>query len=788
MPRTRLSDPTPEVEVEKDNYFLKTEKAVDFIPTGCTLLDRVIGGGWPMARIVNIAGDEATGKCARDYYVLSSKGLIHSDELELQFPSGVTELNLELAVGRYKTVIATHSYKEEVCSTIRFVTRRGFELIATPDHKVKVLKSDLSQKMVKMSDLEEGDQIIIVPQSGIFPKSDVNLNINVVTRKSNRTESITLPSHMTPSLAGLLGIFVADGSLSVPGIEGITAHKKWKRDVLKELIPNAIGVDARYNDTTFHFNAQMKKSLPALFGVETLAGCTSTKKFVPTTIRYSTKECQREFLKTLLSFDGFVGTGNFEYTTASKRLARDIQMMLLNFDVVTTLSEKSVKLDMWSERRIYYRLFASGSEFNRLVDNVGLIKPVKRASDRKCSDYDSIPYVLDCLVNEINKVRKELGWTANGKLKNGNTFPRTKVISHSSKGYNGLSREFLLKELELLYGFLSEDFVKKCENLLEEGFLFDPIISIETIEGNQIVTDVHIPENHLFWCSGMISHNTLLCIEASRNFKTKYPDGRVFYREAESAFDEDYAAAIGMPVEEIDFLDPDVDFNTVEDFYKDIDKCISICEKDNTPGLYILDSLDALSDEEEMKREFNKGSYGTQKAKNMSKAFRMITRRAAKANMAIIIISQTRDKISDMGLPGKTKGGGKAVNFYSSVILWLSHVQTMARVRAGIKRAYAIRVKVRCSKNKISLAHRQAEFVITFGQGIDDVQSNNDWLEDLKKDTEVFGVTRKTHDKHIEAMSDKEYWKEADRVADAVSSIWIEADRLQLQDVRRRRD
>ena len=155
----------------------------------------------------------------------------------------------------------------------------------------------------------------------------------------------------------------------------------------------------------------------------------------------------------------------------------------------------------------------------------------------------------------------------------------------------------------------------------------------------------------------------------------------------------------------------------------DIIACIMQCENDGVPGLYILDSLDALSDEEEMKRDFNKGSYGTQKAKNMSKAFRMITRRAARANVAIIIISQTRDKISDMGLPGKTKGGGKAVDFYASVILWLSHVQTESRTRAGIKRAYAIRVKVRCSKNKISLAHREeAEFIITFGRGIDDVQ------------------------------------------------------------------
>jgi len=33
-----------------------------FIPSGCTLLDLALGGGWARNRIINIVGDRSTGK------------------------------------------------------------------------------------------------------------------------------------------------------------------------------------------------------------------------------------------------------------------------------------------------------------------------------------------------------------------------------------------------------------------------------------------------------------------------------------------------------------------------------------------------------------------------------------------------------------------------------------------------------------------------------------------------------------------------------------------------------
>src|SRR5262245_49730127 len=105
------------------------------------------------------------------------------------------------------------------------------------------------------------------------------------------------------------------------------------------------------------------------------------------------------------------------------------------------------------------------------------------------------------------------------------------------------------------------------------------------------------------------SGKTLLCIEACANFAIKYPKGRIFYRESEAAFDQDYAKALGMPVARVSFGDDPLE--TVEDLFDELSDIL----RNKNDCLYICDSLDALSDRAELDRGIADGSYGAQKAK-----------------------------------------------------------------------------------------------------------------------------------------------------------------------------
>lgn len=235
------------------------------------------------------------------------------------------------------------------------------------------------------------------------------------------------------------------------------------------------------------------------------------------------------------------------------------------------------------------------------------------------------------------------------------------------------------------------------------------------------------------WAVGRIANivgdkstgKTLLCIEACANFIRKYPKGRIRYWEAEAAFDKPYAAALGMPVDKIDFGDDKDPIHTVEDFFE---RLTIVAENAKTHELVILDSLDALSDRSEIDRDIDKGTYGGDKAKKMSELFRRLVRKLEKANVTVIIVSQVRDKIGAMFGRKTTRSGGRALDFYASQVLYLAHIGRISKTVSGQKRTIGVRVKAMTDKNKVGLPFRDAEFEIRFGYGIDDVQACLDWM------------------------------------------------------------
>jgi recombination protein RecA len=228
------------------------------------------------------------------------------------------------------------------------------------------------------------------------------------------------------------------------------------------------------------------------------------------------------------------------------------------------------------------------------------------------------------------------------------------------------------------------------------------------------------------------SGKTLLCIEACANFAIKHPKGKIYYRESEAAFDNQYAEALGMPIDRVEFSEEPLD--TVEDLFEDLSAILKGAGKN--PILYICDSLDALSDRAEMERAIDKGSYGGSKPKKIGELFRRLVRLAKTKNLTLIIVSQVRDKIGVMFGDKQTRTGGRALDFYASQILWLSQLKKLVKTKGKVKRTTGVLVKGQLKKNKVSLPFREAEFPIKFGYGIDDQAAMTDWLESIgAKDT-----------------------------------------------------
>lgn len=244
---------------------------------------------------------------------------------------------------------------------------------------------------------------------------------------------------------------------------------------------------------------------------------------------------------------------------------------------------------------------------------------------------------------------------------------------------------------------------------------------------------------------------TLIAIEACANFVRKFPDpkkGRIRYFEAECAFDDAYATFLGLPAERVEKAGIGAD--EVEKFFEDLEAfCDSL--KPGQAGLYILDSLDALSDRAEQAKAIGaENTYGTGKAKMMSKGFRMVVRKMGRKNVTLVVISQTREAIGVMFGEKKTRAGGKALNFYSTHVVWLNQMGKLKERKRGVDRNVGVMIRARVKKSKAGLPYRDVQFPIRFAYGIDDVQAALDWLHSVKRLGELgMAVTKEVDEDEV---------------------------------------
>src|SRR3990167_10288547 len=213
-----------------------------------------------------------------------------------------------------------------------------------------------------------------------------------------------------------------------------------------------------------------------------------------------------------------------------------------------------------------------------------------------------------------------------------------------------------------------------------EGMYFKvPSVNLDFVHSGAAVLDCIIGGG---WPLGRIVNvvgdkstgKTLLAIEALTNFLRQYPDGKAYYAESEAAFNQEYAQALGLPLDKIQFPE---NIDTVEQLFDDITRALK--EAGDQRVLYVLDSLDALTDESEKGRDIRDGTYGTGKSKQMSQLLRRLVRDVEKSKATVMIISQVRDNIGATFGRKYTRSGGRALDFYASVVVYLAHLEEIKR-------------------------------------------------------------------------------------------------------------
>jgi RecA/RadA recombinase len=706
---------------------------VEFFSSGSTLLDLALGGGWALGRIFNIVGDKSTGKCVRNSYIIDESGIELIDDVGKSFEHGTIPWIQDLALDTSKISSCTCFYKEKVSTTLKVTTRHGYSLEGTPQHPILCFTPSCEFVFKKLEEVQVGDYTIISKKADLIQRDPPNLcSLPERGPHDYHTQYCKVPETVNLELARILGLFVADGNFAGSTLS-LTNDASWFRSLLVKNCEECFGVtptetfDSESNTNTYAISRiQLCKWLDCILEGKS-KNFTGRTKFIPKIILQSPQEFQIEFLKSLIDCDSWfdIKGSMIQYCTASEVLATQVHLLLLNLGIVSTKSfEDQVKK---YEGHKYWSICISGKQLKRYLEVVGTNREESPTpGDKDRSDYDSIPFIKQRILDDISKARSQTGWNKNGKTRRGR-FPvfqiNTEAISFCFLE-NQFIKKFSSSAFSEFFDWNFYNFIASCE------YHFDPIISTEVINHVEQVNvhDVFIPKNHQFWCNGFISHNTGLAIEAFANFKLAFPKGRMRYAEAEAAFDDVFAEQLGFPkeVERSDLL------NTVEEFTQDLYKF----SEEGGPSLYILDSLDALSDDAELERFKRRlegkeegGSYGTQKAKEMSQMFRLLVKDMGERDCTLGIVSQTRDNIGVTFGASSIRSGGRALDFYASHCLWLHQRGRVDKLIKGESRPYGVSIQSKVEKNKVAAPFRLASYDILFGYGIDDENSMIDWLE-----------------------------------------------------------
>jgi len=457
------------------------------------------------------------GKCVSgDTLVLTDLGLFPIKDLACASEEDTTSFNVGVAQEGGRQARSAFFYDGGVKPTFSVKSWSGYSVRGTGNHRVRVMAESGCVEWKYLDNIRPGDYLAVNRTTDLWSQDLVDLK---PFHNTDGYKDLSFPDTFSEKWGLLLGYLVGDGSWAhTQGVAMTVEHPEtWDR--LKELFNSLLGshrvqMDQRTEGTgRLEFPSVGMRRFLANLGWVT--DCGRYDKMVPWVVLRSPRHVVCAFLRGLFETDGSAECGgrHITFSSASFRLAHEVQVLLLNLGIVSNIGRK------WNRKtkRHYANLSIKGVRSRRrFAQLVGfdsekkqgpLLEALERAQEGK-SNTESVPHQYTRVRNLLksvpkrNSARGELGWGRSHLRKAlGNVC---KPGSKEDLTYTRMV-EALKVARELGAG---KDEMQHFEDLLHQDYFFDPVVSVE--EGEDHVYDLNVPDGASFVANGLTNHNTTL--------------------------------------------------------------------------------------------------------------------------------------------------------------------------------------------------------------------------------------------------------------------------------------